>query len=177
MAADSWGTGRVEKVIMKDSALAIISNFTAHKKICSCISLLLLTAIPVEASDIQPNILFIVADNQPASILGAYGNPDVKTPNIDRLANEGVRFTHAFAVHGMCSPTRATLLTGLLPSQHGVQDWLDDEEMENWPSDWNAIREYRTLPYTLKNRGYQTSLIEPIPPPTRKYARAYHYFC
>ena len=67
-----------------------------------------------------------MADNQPASILGAYGNPDVKTPNIDRLANEGVRFTRAFAVHGMCSPTRATLLTGLLPSQHGVQDWLDD---------------------------------------------------
>lgn len=155
---------------MKESALTIISNFAAHKKICSYISLLLLTAIPAEASDIQPNILFIVADNQPASILGAYGNPDVKTPNIDRLANEGVRFTHAFAVHGMCSPTRATLLTGLLPSQHGVQDWLDDEEMENWPIDWNAIREYRTLPYTLKNRGYQTSLIgkwhlgQPSPP-------------
>ncbi|MEE8624916.1 MAG: sulfatase-like hydrolase/transferase [Acidiferrobacterales bacterium] len=155
---------------MKESALAIISNFAVHKKICSYISLLLLTAIPAEARDIQPNILFIVADNQPASILGAYGNPDVKTPNIDRLANEGVRFTHAFAVHGMCSPTRATLLTGLLPSQHGVQDWLDDEEMENWPSDWNAIREYRTLPYTLKNRGYQTSLIgkwhlgQPSPP-------------
>jgi arylsulfatase A-like enzyme len=129
------------------------------KKICFYMSLLLLSAVPVEAGGIQPNILFIVADNQPASILGAYGNPDVKTPNIDRLANDGVRFTNAFAVHGMCSPTRATLLTGLLPSQHGVQDWLDDEEMEDWPNDWNAIREYRTLPYTLKNRGYQTSLI------------------
>ena len=128
-------------------------------KIYAHISLLLLTAMPAEARETQPNILFIVADNQPASILGAYGNPDVKTPNIDQLANEGVLFTHAFAVHGMCSPTRATLLTGLLPSQHGVQDWLDDEEMEDWPNDWNAIREYRTLPYTLKNRGYQTSLI------------------
>ena len=144
---------------MKASALKAISNFAADKKIGSYISLLLLTAIPAEARDTQPNILFIVADNQPASILGTYGNPDVNTPNIDRLAKEGVRFTNAFAVHGMCSPTRATLLTGLLPSQHGVQDWLDDEEMESWPSDWNAIREYRTLPYTLKNRGYQTSLI------------------
>ena len=116
-------------------------------------------AFSLQAKDVQPNILFIVVDNQPASILGAYGNPDVKTPNIDQLANEGVRFNSAYSVHGMCSPTRATLLTGLLPSQHGVQDWLDDEEMESWPSDWNAIREYRTLPYTLKNRGYQTSLI------------------
>jgi arylsulfatase A-like enzyme len=158
------------EVIMNESVTAKNPKFAGRKKIYSIISLLLLCAIPVEARDTQPNILFIVVDNQPASILGAYGNPDVKTPNIDRLADEGVRFSHAFAVHGMCSPTRATLLTGLLPSQHGVQDWLDDEEMANWPSDWNAIREYRTLPYTLKNRGYQTSLIgkwhlgQPRPP-------------
>lgn len=98
-------------------------------------------SIPIEARDTQPNILLIVADNQPASILGAYGNPDVRTPNIDRIADEGLRFTHAFAVHGMCSPTRATLLTGLLPSQHGVQDWLYDEEMAHWPSDWNDMQE------------------------------------
>jgi arylsulfatase A-like enzyme len=155
---------------MKKSALAIFLDFATHKKICLYLSLLLLSALSAEAKDIQPNILLIVVDNQPASILGAYGNPDVKTPNIDRLADEGVRFTRAFAVHGMCSPTRATLLTGLLPSQHGVQDWLDDEEMKNWPSDWNAIREYRTLPYTLKSREYQTSLIgkwhlgQPRPP-------------
>jgi len=144
---------------MRGSVLATICAFITRKKLCLSISLLLLSVTLVEAKDTQPNILFIVVDNQPASILGAYGNPDVQTPNIDQLANEGVRFTRAFAVHGMCSPTRATLLTGLLPSQHGVQDWLDDEEMKNWPSDWNAIREYRTLPYTLRNRGYQTSLI------------------
>jgi len=155
---------------VKESVLAAIPISATHRAICSYLSLLLLFAIPVEARETQPNILLIVVDNQPASILGAYGNPDVKTPNIDRLADEGMRFTRAFAVHGMCSPTRATLLTGLLPSQHGVQDWLDDEEMVNWPSDWNAIREYRTLPYTLKNRGYQTALIgkwhlgQPRPP-------------
>jgi arylsulfatase A-like enzyme len=157
-------------VTVKRFVLATDSGFTTNEKICAYISLLLLFALPVEARDTQPNILFIVVDNQPASILGTYGNPDVETPNIDRLAVEGVRFTRAFAVHGMCSPTRATLLTGLLPSQHGVQDWLDDEEMKSWPSDWNAIREYRTLPYTLKNRGYQTALIgkwhlgQPRPP-------------
>jgi len=155
---------------VKESVLATIAILAAHRRICSYLSLLLLFSIAVEAKGTRPNILLIVVDNQPASILGAYGNPDVKTPNIDRLAGEGVRFTRAFAVHGMCSPTRATLLTGLLPSQHGVQDWLDDAEMKNWPSDWNAIREYRTLPYTLKNRGYQTALIgkwhlgQPRPP-------------
>ena len=158
------------ETIMRESVLATISDLATYKEVCSYIPLLLLAAAPVEASAAQPNILFIVVDNQPASILGTYGNPDVKTPNVDRLAGEGMRFTRAFAVHGMCSPTRATLLTGLLPSQHGVQDWLDDEEMKNWPSNWNAIREYRTLPYTLKNRGYQTALIgkwhlgQPRPP-------------
>jgi arylsulfatase A-like enzyme len=155
---------------MKESVLPRRSAFTTLKKWTSSIALALVSVASVYAEDTRPNILFIVVDNQPASILGTYGNPDVKTPNIDQLAIEGVRFTRAFAVHGMCSPTRATLLTGLLPSNHGVQDWLDDEEMESWPSDWNAIREYRTLPYTLKNRGYQTSLIgkwhlgQPRPP-------------
>ena len=94
---------------MKESVLVTASNFATHRAICSYLSLLLLFAMPVEAREIQPNILWIVVDNQPASILGAYGNPDVKTPNIDRLAAEGMRFTRAFAVHGMCSPTRATL--------------------------------------------------------------------
>lgn len=105
------------------------------------------------------NLLFILTDNQPASILGAYGNPEVRTPNIDRLAREGMRFTHAFAANGMCSPTRATLMTGLMPSQHGVHNWLDDELLDEWPRDWSAIAEFRTLPLTLANRGYRTAMI------------------
>ncbi len=111
------------------------------------------------ASASSTNLLFILTDNQPAAILGAYGNTDVRTPNIDRLAREGVRFSNAFAVNGMCSPTRATLMTGLLPSQHGVHNWLDDELMEDWPRDWSAIAEFRTLPLTLANRGYRTAMI------------------
>ena len=58
------------------------------------------------AGEQRPNILFILTDNQAASLLGAYGNPDIRTPNIDRLAAEGTIFTRAYAVNGMCSPTR-----------------------------------------------------------------------
>ncbi|MGI9284484.1 MAG: sulfatase-like hydrolase/transferase, partial [Pseudomonadales bacterium] len=94
----------------------------------------------------SPNVLFILTDNQPASIVGSYGNPDVRTPNIDQLASEGMQFSNAFAVNGMCSPTRATLMTGLMPSQHGVHNWLDDEKMQDWPRDWSAVAEFRTLP-------------------------------
>ena len=67
---------------MNGSVLATIYAVTTRKKLCLYISLLLLSMPPVEAEGTQPNILFTVVDNQPASILGAYGNPDVKTPNI-----------------------------------------------------------------------------------------------
>ena len=105
------------------------------------------------------NVLFILTDNQPASILGAYGNPDVRTPHIDRLAAQGMRFSNAFAANGMCSPTRATLMTGLMPSQHGVHNWLDDSMLKDWPRDWSAVGEFRSLPLTLSNRGYDTAMI------------------
>ena len=111
------------------------------------------------AGEQPPNVLFILTDNQAASLLGAYGNPDVRTPHIDRLAREGIKFTRAYAVNGMCSPTRATLMTGLIPSQHGIHSWLDDELLEQWPPDWSAVAEFRTLPLTLKNRGYRTAMI------------------
>lgn len=107
----------------------------------------------------KPNILFILTDNQAASAIGAYGNTDIRTPHIDRLAEDGMLFTNAFATSGMCSPTRASLMTGLMPSQHGVHDWLNDYEMHLWPENWSVIEEFRTLPLTLKNRSYQTAMI------------------
>ena len=111
------------------------------------------------AGERPPNILFILTDNQAASLLGAYGNPDIRTPHIDRLAAAGIKFTRAYAVNGMCSPTRATLMTGLMPSQHGIHSWLDDELLDQWPESWSAVAEFRTLPLTLKNRGYRTAMI------------------
>ena len=105
------------------------------------------------------NIVVIVADNQSAEAIGAYGNRDVATPHIDRLAHDGIRFDRAYAASGMCSPTRATLLTGLMPSQHGLHDALHDAWVEQQHAGWSAIAEFRTLPLTLANRGYQTAMI------------------
>ena len=124
------------------------------------LSLGMATASLAEVDKKQPpNILFILTDNQAASLLGAYGNPDIRTPNIDQLADEGIQFNRFYAANGMCSPTRATLMTGLMPSQHGIHNWLDDAMMSDWPTDWSAVAEFRTLPQTLKNNGYQTALI------------------
>jgi arylsulfatase A-like enzyme len=107
----------------------------------------------------QPNIVFITADNQPATLLGCYGNADVYTPNIDRMAAEGTRFEWAFSTNGMCSPGRASMFTGLMPSMHGVHNWLDDKYLKDWPSDWCAVREFRTLATAFSGAGYRTALI------------------
>ena len=127
------------------------------KKFSLLLSIIL--SYPCLAADKPPNVLFILTDNQAASLLGTYGNPDIKTPHINKLADEGIKFTRAFAVNGMCSPTRATLMTGLMPSQHGIHSWLNDALLEQWPKDWSAVAEFRTLPLTLRNRGYKTAMI------------------
>jgi arylsulfatase A-like enzyme len=107
----------------------------------------------------RPNILMIMTDNQPADMLGCYGNDEVLTPHIDQLAATGTRFSNAFCVNAMCSPCRASVLTGLMPSAHGVHTWLDDGLASEWPEDWNAIGEFATLPGQLKSAGYSTALI------------------
>ena len=105
------------------------------------------------------NLVFILADNQAAAALPLYGNRDLETPHLDQLASEGVLFERAYASSGMCSPTRATLFTGLMPSQHGLHNALSDPWVMEQEAGWNAIAEFHTLPHSLANRGYQTALI------------------
>ena len=104
----------------------------------------------------RPNVVLILTDNQSEKLLGAYGNTDIRTPNIDSLAEEGVLFTSAYAASGVCSPTRATLMTGLMPSQHGVHNALPSNfEFE----DYAAVEELRNWPQTLADAGYATGLV------------------
>jgi len=73
----------------------------------------------------QPvNVICVLTDDQGVWAAGCYGNPEIRTPNIDRLAQTGTRFANFFVATPVCSPSRATLLTGRIPSQHGVHDWL-----------------------------------------------------
>ena len=72
----------------------------------------------------SPNILFILSDDQGAWALGCAGNDEIRTPNLDRLARTGMRFSNFFCASPVCSPARASILTGRIPSQHGVHDWL-----------------------------------------------------
>jgi arylsulfatase A-like enzyme len=106
----------------------------------------------------QPNIILIIVDNMPAAALGCYGNTDAHTPNLDRMAAQGIRFNNSYCVNGVCSPSRASLWTGLMPSQHGIHFALPDE-WEWYPEKFDAVAGLRTLPQTLKDNGYKTALI------------------
>ncbi len=117
------------------------------------------TGKPAGTKDSRPNIVLIMSDNQSADFLGSYGNAEVKTPAIDQLASQGSLFENAYCVNAMCSPCRASVLTGLMPSAHGIHTWLDDGLADKWPERWNAIGEFDTLPDRLKASGYHTALI------------------
>src|ERR1700722_251485 len=85
---------------------------------------LLLTS-PVRAGEKRPpNIVFIVADDLGINDLGCYGRKDQPTPNLDKLAQQGMRFTSAYAAASICSPTRAAILTGKSPARLKLTTFL-----------------------------------------------------
>ncbi|MDF1756401.1 MAG: sulfatase-like hydrolase/transferase [Verrucomicrobiales bacterium] len=105
----------------------------------------------------KPNVVFILTDNHGAWTLGCYGNEDIKTPNLDRMAAEGMQFMRGMASNPVCSPTRATYLTGLMPSQHGIHSFLDGKYMMGDEA-YYALEEFETLPEILHSEGYVCGL-------------------
>ncbi len=100
-----------------------------------------------------PNIIFVLADDLGWAELGCYGNTFHETPHLDRLANEGMRFTRAYAAAPVCSPYRAALLTGQHPARTGILDYLR-------PNSANALSaDQLTLPEMLSRNGYATGKI------------------
>jgi choline-sulfatase len=72
----------------------------------------------------RPNILFLLSDDQGCWAMGCAGNREIRTPHLDRLAATGIRFDSFFCASPVCSPARASILTGRIPSRHGVHGWL-----------------------------------------------------
>ena len=103
-----------------------------------------------------PNVVLILMDDLGYGDLGSYGVKDAKTPNLDRLAREGVRFTHAYANGANCSPTRAGLISGQYQQRYGIE-WplgaMPDDSARGLPATGE------TLPALLKKSGYATGLI------------------
>ena len=101
-------------------------------------------------TDQRPNFVVFLIDDMRADDYGAAGAFPVETPSIDRLAREGMRFVHAFAAQPLCSPSRASFLTGLYPHNHGIVD-----NTERGP----ASHKLRTFPQQLQAGGYETAYI------------------
>ena len=126
----------------------------------------------------QPHIVLFLADDHGWDIAGCYGNPVIKTPNIDRLAKEGLRFTRAFAASPTCSPSRAILYTGL----HSARNGLMGNHTGSKPglqsiAQYLKARGYRTVlankthikPASVFDFEYVQATLPPVPERNRKY--------
>jgi Sulfatase len=141
--------------------MASASMHIANRFPIAMMAVLWLAATFAHAAPARPNVVFILSDNQGAWTLGCYGNPDIRTPNIDRLAAEGIRFTRALSSNPVCSPARATFLTGLIPSQHGVHSFLEPKLMMG-PQAYDTLKEMTCAsfpdPHAATSVTYEISL-------------------
>ncbi|WP_162340547.1 sulfatase [Cyclobacterium salsum] len=116
----------------------------------------------------KPNVLFILADDLGYHDLSCMGSDYYETPNIDRIAHEGMVFTNGYAACQVCSPSRASLMSGKFPARHGITDWIGAKTGEAWreagrfnkllpPENKDHLDlEYTTLPEAMKAAGYTT---------------------
>ena len=102
---------------------------------------------PAEPKVSQPNIVFIMSDDHAYQAISAYSDKLIQTPNIDRIADEGMLFTNACVTNSICAPSRATILTGKHTHIHGKID-------NNFPFDTTNV----TFPQLLQDAGYQTAM-------------------
>lgn len=111
------------------------------------LSVLLLGSQGIQAAG-SPNVLFILCDDLRPDALGCYGSRHVKTPNIDAMARDGVRFANAFCTTSLCSPSRASILTGVYAHRHGVRDNFTElpAALPHWPG-------------RLRENGYATAYV------------------
>jgi N-acetylglucosamine-6-sulfatase len=117
-------------------------------KLVFALIILLVGFFSKQAMADQPNVLFILTDDQRYNALSCMGHPHLKTPNIDRLADEGLLFKNHFCTTSLCSPSRASILSGLYAHTHGVVN-----NFTEYPADMISF------PMRLQQSGYQTAYL------------------
>ncbi|MBC7390014.1 MAG: sulfatase [Opitutaceae bacterium] len=131
--------------------------------------LYLAAALNLQAQEIRsqkkPNVIFILADDLGMNDLACYGNPFNETPQIDQLAKTGIRFTQAYAASPLCSPTRASILTGKYPARLQFTNFdggnRTDQKSPVLPAKWKSYLESKetTLAELFKQNGYTTGMV------------------
>ena len=98
-----------------------------------CALVALASTTPTTQAPPRPNIVMVLMDDLGYGDVGSYGAPDARTPNIDRLAREGVKLTDFYANHANCSPTRTALLTGRYQQRYGIESPLGYDDPRHLP--------------------------------------------
>jgi N-sulfoglucosamine sulfohydrolase len=138
---------------MSDSTSKNNAMTTVHAVLFTIFACVVVT-VPCSAfQSARPNIVLIVADDHGTDALGCYGNPVVKTPNMDRLATEGVRFANAFCTTPSCSPSRSVILTGKHNHANGMYG------LEHTYHHFKSFDDVKSLPVYLSESGYRTARI------------------
>ncbi len=106
--------------------------------------------VTVAAADKRPNVVVFLTDDQGWGDLGCYGHKAIKSPNLDKFASQGMRFTQAYAACSVCSPSRSSILTGRTPYRNGVWRWIPGG------SQYHLRSSEITIATLLKQRGYAT---------------------
>jgi N-sulfoglucosamine sulfohydrolase len=130
---------------------------THHHAVCrfalAAWALLAAANLPAASAPARPNIVLIVADDHGRDALGCYGNPVIKTPQLDALAADGTRFTHAFCTTASCSPSRSVILTGQQNHRNGMYGLQHDD------GHFSSFDQVKSLPVRLAAAGYRTARI------------------
>lgn len=122
-------------------------------------AILLLAAFAATAWGAPPNVVFLLADDLGWRDLGCYGSRFYETPSLDSLASSGARFTHAYAACPVCSPTRASIMTGKYPVRIRVTDYISPSG-GNQPESWNRNTAMLPSPYSDRMPLEETTLAE-----------------
>ena len=162
----------IDQTILQNTGDAIMAAIYNRRSFLQsaggALSASLLTGCATEKEPLpekKPNFVFILVDDLGWMDLGCYGSSLYDTPNVDRLASQGMRFTDAYAACPVCSPTRASIMTGKYPARVGITDWIpgyvtfrkDEKFKLDTPEDRHELPfEEVTIAEVLKDSGYAT---------------------
>ena len=137
---------------MKSSPL----NYRVLMVVALFISMNLYAQSPQTNQDTErPNIVLILCDDLGYGDLACYGHQQIKSPNLDQMAKEGIRFKHFYSAAPVCSASRVGLLTGRSPNRAGVYDWIPHSSESSSP---HMRKNEITFPQLLQKAGYATCL-------------------
>ena len=131
--------------------LSRANYFISYNFLIVFLSSLVFKAFPLHGDE-RPNFVVILCDDLGYGDISCYGNKIIKTPNIDRLASQGIRFTDYYSPSPVCSPSRVGLLTGRTPNRAGIYDWIPSG------TQFHLEEKEFTIPKMLKRVGYATCM-------------------